>query len=147
VAFVIGFQLVLVGVCFYAFWRGGTPERLAGLAGLVAAAATIIVNLRTEAGSERLEVEVLIVDLVLLVFLVWLAVKANRFWPLWMTAAHGIAIAVHLAKAATPEIDWPVYTFFSKGSALAVLAILWLGTLRHRRRLRTHGSDPPWRRF
>lgn len=134
-----------MGVCCYAFWRGGAPERLASLACLVAAAATIIVNLPTRATSERLEVEVFILDLLLLLFLLGLALTANRFWPLWMTAAHSVAVAVHLAKAANPGMDWPVYTLFSKGSALAVLAILWAGTLRHRRRLKTRGSDSPWR--
>lgn len=143
-AVIIGFFLYLLAVCGYAIWRGGAPERLAAVACLLATAATVAGTLPRENDFEAAEFEVLAIDLVLLAALLVIALKANRFWPIFATASHSIAVAVHLAKAANPVLVGPVYAFASSGTSLVVLLVLWVGTMRHRRRLRIHGSDPPW---
>jgi hypothetical protein len=145
VAVIIGFFLYLLAVCGYAIWRGGAPERLAAVACLLATAATVAGTLPRENDFASIELEVLAVDLALLAALFGIALKANRFWPIFATASHLVAVAVHLAKAANPALVGPVYAFASSGTSLLVLLILWAGTVRHRRRLRLQGSDPPWR--
>jgi hypothetical protein len=145
VAVIIGFFLFLLAVCGYSVWRGGAPERLAAVACLLATAATVAGTLPRENDFASLEPEVLVIDLLLLAALLGIALKANRFWPIFATAAHSIAVAVHLAKAANPLLVGPVYAFASSGTSLLVLLVLWMGTMRHRRRLRVYGSDPPWR--
>lgn len=144
-AVIIGFFLYLLAICGYAIWRGGAPERLAAVVCLLATAATVAGTLPRETHFAALELEVLVIDLVLLAALLGIALKANRFWPIFATGCHSVAVAVHLAKAANPALVGPVYAFASSGTSLLVLLILWAGTLRHRRRLRAYGSDPSWR--
>lgn len=144
-AITIGFNLLLVSICLYAIWRGGLPEQLVAAGVIVASAATSLGHLFWETHFRVFQVEIFIIDSAFLVFLMWVAFKARRSWPLWATAVHSTAVAVHLAKALKPEIDWPIYALFAQGSGLVVLALLWLGTIRHRRRLRLTGADMPWR--
>lgn len=144
-AIVLGFNLLLIAVCGYAFWRGGGPERVVGIACLVASAATQLIHMPRELYFRNLETEILIVDAALLVILLAVALKANRYWPIWATAAHATAVAVHLARAFNPLMDWPVYALAATASSVAVLGMLGWGSARHRKRLRLHGSDRPWR--
>ena len=144
-AVILGFNLVLVAICGYALWRGGPPERWAAASYLIAAAATRIAPLPGGPVYRSLETEILIIDLGLLAVLLVLTVKADRFWPIWATAAHSTAVAVHLTKAINPELMWPLYATAASVSSIAVILILWVGTLRHRRRLKLYGSDRPWR--
>ncbi len=144
-AIVLGFSLSLLAVCGYANRRGGAPERMTAVACLVATAATVAGTLPRENDFAAVEPEVLLVDLALLAVLLAIAFKANRFWPIFAAASHSIAVAVHLAKAANPSLVAPVYAFASSGTSLLVLLLLWIGTIRHRRRLRIYGSDPSWR--
>lgn len=141
----LGFILLLFAVCGFALWRGGPPERWGGASFLIASAATLVAPLPGGPVFRSLEVELLVIDLALLAALLVLAMKANRYWPMWAAAAHSSAVAVHAAKALRPDLVWPIYAVAASASSILVVLILWIGTLRHRRRLRTIGSDPPWR--
>jgi flagellar motor component MotA len=143
-AIVVGFFLYLLAVCGYAFWRGSAPERVVACACLVAVAATVAATLPRENDFEVVEFEVLIVDASLLAVLFYIALRANRFWPIVATSLQAVTVVVHLAKAANPELVAPVYAFASTGTSLGILLCLWIGTLRHRRRLRKYGNDPSW---
>ena len=142
---ILGFNLLLFAICGYALWRGGSPERWGAGSCLLAAAATLIAPLPGGPVYRSLEIEIMVIDLVLLAVLLVLAMKANRYWPIWAAAAHSTAVAVHLTKAINPSIVWPLYAVAASASSIAVILILWVGTLRHRKRLRLYGSDRPWR--
>jgi hypothetical protein len=146
VGIVLAFNLLLLATCGFAIWRGGPPERWAGIALLLAAASTILIHLPRTAHFRSLEVELLIVDAALLAALSVIAIRSNRYWPLWITAIHATAVAVHLVKAANPSIVWPVYATAASVSSIPIQLILAWGTWRHLRRIKRHGSDPPWRR-
>lgn len=144
---VVAFNILLLITCGYAIWKGGRPEQWAGAGLLVAAAATLLVHLPRTAHFRDIETEVLLVDLALLALLVGLALKANRYWPLWVSAIHASAVAVHLAKLANPALVWPVYAFAASVSSIPVQIILLWATIRHRKRLARFGSDAPWSDF
>ncbi len=145
VSIVLGFNLFLIAVCAYSIWRGGAPEQITGIACLLAAAATLLIHMPQARYFRELEVEIALVDLLLLGVLVGVALRANRYWPIWAAAAHSTAVAVHVVRAFNPTMDWPVYAMAASGSSIVVMAILAAATVRHRRRLRLRGSDPPWR--
>ncbi len=138
------FNLLLLVSCGFAAVRGGKPEQWAAAALLTAAGATLLINLPRSAHFRNVETEVLLVDLALLAALVVLALRANRFWPIWITALHASTVAVHLAKAANPELVWPVYATAAQASAVPIQLILLWAAMRHRRRRKRMGSDPPW---
>jgi hypothetical protein len=141
---VVAFFLLLFGTCGYAIARGGRPEQLVGCALLLAAATTLLINLPRTVYFQNFEAEVLLVDSALLAALVAVALRANRYWPLWVTAIHASALAVHLAKLANPSLVWPLYSFAASVSSIPIQLILLWATIRHRRRVRELGSDSPW---
>jgi len=87
------FYAFLVGTTIYALWKGGWPERAVALLFLFAAFATLVV--RPEYLFHDLEKGVLLVDSALFLALLAIALRAERFWPLWMTALQGISVAGH----------------------------------------------------
>jgi hypothetical protein len=85
-----------------AFWRGGWPERLAAL-GMVAdsIASALLQNThdwsRTQWGD-------LTVDGAYLAMLVWLALKTNRYWPMWAAAFQLLSVLIYLARMADRRV-------------------------------------------
>ncbi|MBO9711912.1 hypothetical protein [Sphingomonas sp.] len=143
VLWVIFFNLLLLGVCGYAGLRGGAPERIVAALLFGSAVATVVVQ-QMHAQFEDTEVGTLVVDALLLAGLVAVALQANRYWPIWMTAIHTIAVAVHGAKIAVPSLLPMIYSVAAALSAFPILALLAIGTWRHRRRLNESGIDPSW---
>ncbi len=127
----VGFQLC---GCLYAVWRGGSPERL--VAGMMSAA----VVLTAAAGyflSEKfrtVSASILMVDLALLGGLLLLAVRANRFWPMWVAAFQLVSIFVHLARGIDPTLLPEVYNRVLGKFAYPMVVLLIAGTRRHAQR-------------
>ncbi len=77
-------------------WRwGGNDEKLASIGFMLATAVTPFVN---ENKYYHPEVGVLLVDLVLLTGLMVLALRSDRFWPMWAAAFQLVAVTVHVAS-------------------------------------------------
>ena len=143
---VVAFNLLLLVTSGYAIWKGGKPEQWAGAALLTAAALTLLTNLLNEVGPfHNMEPVVMLVDIGLLAALVALALKANRYWPIWITAIHASAVAIHFAKLANPALVWPLYAFAASVSSVPIQIILLWATIRHQRRMKLYGIDTPWR--
>ena len=139
------FWFTLSAVAGYALWRGGGPERAVAILLLLATGATIVVR---PSGPlfDDVETGVLLVDGALFLGLLAVAVRAERYWPLWMTALQGIALAGHGAKAVNPYVIPFTYAILLAFWAYPMLALLAVGTWRHRRRLRKFGTDRSWTR-
>lgn len=131
----------------YAGWHGGAPERI-GIA-LVAAGAVFTWVVVSAPGTRFRDVEtgVLIGDVVIFFALALLAMRANRFWPIWVTALFGIGILGHLAMSLNPAvIPWAYAVVLSMWS-YPILLLIAVGTWTHRRRLIRSGADPSWTPF
>lgn len=148
---VLLFYLVLLVACGYAGLRGGAPERIA--AGILVAGtiATWCVGIAARGYSggqfHQQEFGILAVDTVMLLALVALALAADRYWPLWLSALQAFGVVAHVAKALAPDILAWVYLTAHAFSAYPGLILLALGTGRHRRRLIRTGFDPSWSTF
>jgi hypothetical protein len=70
-----------------------------------------------------------------------LALRAERFWTLWIAALQIIGTAGHAVKFVDPEIIQRVYAFILAVWAYPVLLLLVIGTRRHQKRLSRFGSD------
>lgn len=112
---------------------GGRDERLAATGFVMATAATSVVN---RANYYQTESGVLIVDLFLLVGLVILALRSDRFWPMWAAAFQLVGTTVHFASMAeTGDFAW-AYAVGLIFWSYPVMVALGLGTWfegRHRR--------------
>lgn len=120
------FAILLIGTCAFAFLQGRTDERVAAGAMLVAAALSPIA---LSAGYASPETGVMGIDMALLVLLVIIALKSDRFWPLWAAGFHIVGTTIHLATFVEVDIWPPAYANAQAFWAWPVLVALLVGTL------------------
>jgi len=94
IRFTVGI-IIWYGICGFALWRGGWPERVAGAGILVTAIAAPIVQQSPFMADTDLGVFAL--DLGLFFVLLWVALRSDRWWPLFATAFMLLAVVTHLA--------------------------------------------------
>jgi hypothetical protein len=108
-------------VCALALWRGRDDERLAA-AGTLANWAISLVVFRSN--SEATQWYVMAVDSALMVLLVWLALRSQRYWPLFAAAFALLMVLTHIAHALdTGVTGWAYLTAILIWSYLGLFAI------------------------
>lgn len=140
----VEFYYLLLVLCWgYALLKGGAPERI-GATTIAIGSILSLAALSSPARSYRsVEIGIFLVDVVcLLVFLV-LALRANRYWPLWVTALQAIGTAGHALRLVDPTMIRWGYAFALAFWSYPMLALIALGTWRHQRRARL-GVDRSW---
>lgn len=129
----------------YAWKAGGKPERGAMLAQGFALLVTVSTGfLRVSGDFLSLLLGWLLADVLLLVLLVALALKANRLWTIVIAGLQLAAVFVHLAKILYPALPAFGYALFLQMWAWPMLLSTAIGVRNHQRRLRRHGTDPDW---
>jgi len=140
------YYVLLVFCWMYALLRGGLPERIG--ATIVAVGSTLTVaalsSMAIRFGS--VEIGVFLVDLACLVAFLFLSLRAERYWPLWVTALQIIGIAAHAVKLADPDVIRRAYAIALAFWGYPMLLLIVLGTWRHQQRLARFGSDRSWSR-
>ena len=141
---IIIFNLLLLGSCGYAILRGGAPERITGWLLLAATVLTPLAARGLAVRYVQAEVGIFVVDLALLVALVVVALKADRFWPLVLAAMQLDTTAVHILKLVDADLIRITYALMIAMWSYPMQIILAVATLRHRRRLAQFGEDRSW---
>lgn len=144
-AIAISIALIVVSV-LVAYRRGGPPERLA---------ATIIVSwmiadvsyhlLFGKSGFDSVDPVHVVLDGAALVAIVWLALRANRMWPLWAAAAQLMCVMSHLVAYVEPGGMRRAYWAMTQLPPYIQLVALVLGAVAHARRLERIGPYRSWR--
>lgn len=130
---------------WYAFKAGGKPERGAMLAQGLALLITVSTGfLRVSGDFLSLLLGWLLADVLLLVLLVVLALRANRLWTIVLAGLQLAAVFVHLAKILYPALPAFGYALFLQMWAWPMLLATGVGIRNHQRRLRQQGTDPDW---
>ncbi len=140
----LDFNILQALVSGYALWRGGAPERWAGVLLALAAAATYLSYTPDAVRFRSVEAGVLVVDLTLTCGLWLLALRSNRIWPMLITALQFASTLVHISKAIDLGMSPWAYHFLLKLGGYPILLALAVGTARHDARLRRHGVDRSW---
>ena len=107
-------------------------------------AATILIMSAHSQDWLNLEVGVFIVDVVTFAIFVLIALRANRFWPLWVSAFLGLGVLGHLGRLVGPETFWWAYAVVLTIWSYPIVLLFALGAFLHRRRLTRHGADRSW---
>jgi hypothetical protein len=128
----------------YAFWAGGPPEKIGAGCYALSVVVTHILLVTHAAHWRGIEFGVFTVDLATFGLFCYLAVHANRFWPIWVSALLGLGVLGHLARWAGPDVVWYAYAVVLTIWSYPILAIMALGTFNHRRRLARLKTDPSW---
>ncbi|MEA3042667.1 MAG: hypothetical protein QOH47_505 [Sphingomonadales bacterium] len=135
---------LLVLCCVYAFMAGGGPERVGAAAYGLSCFASVAVFTAPVIRFQTVEVGVFIVDVLVFVIFIALALRANRFWPIWVSGLLGLGVLGHLARWAGPDVIPWAYAVILSVWSYPILAVIALGTFNHQRRLKRFGEDKSW---
>jgi hypothetical protein len=138
------FFALLYLCCGYAWWRGGTPERVSAAVFVAAVHLTLYVGATGATRWTSIETSIFVVDVVALTAWTAVALTAERFWPIWFTALHVIAVAGHAVKLADPDLVPWAYNFAIAFPSYPMLVILAAAAWNHRRRSARGGRVLDW---
>jgi hypothetical protein len=137
------FRLLLVLVAAYAFLRGSRDERQVGIVLVTGVIATTLALSPVAHRYNGLEATVMFVDLAVFAGFLWVALRSERFWPLWIAGLQLTTIIGHLLKAVDIHLFARAY-----GAALSfwgypIVLILAIGTWRGTNRARRAATRAP----
>jgi len=146
-AFEVFLALTLVfAAAFVAVARGGPPERLAAAIIVCWIIADVSYHLVFgPSGFDEVDPVHLVLDGGELIAIVWLALRANRMWPLWAAAAQLICVSGHIAVFVSPEGMRRAYWAMTQLPPYIQLTALLLGAVAHARRFDRIGPYRSWR--
>ena len=124
--------------CGYAFWRGGKPERLA--AALILADWVLSPALVINDTYNHMQIAVFAIDGLLMFALISIALRSDRFWPLWATAFQLLELLMHIAMLVDHTVRPRAYYVGMEISSYLILASLALGAWLEAPR-QVHGRD------
>ena len=134
------FLVTFVATCSYAGWCGGWPERAGAAIMAVAAILTIVAGTFKPNWSEP-QTGIFIVDLLMLAALVNLALSSDRYWPLWVTSFHLIAVTIHVAIYVDRSVAAMAYANALDFWGYPEMAMVAAGTWNYQQRQRK--ASPP----
>ncbi len=124
--FTILLVVMLTSACLIAVQWGGKEERLVAGAFVAAALAS---NLANSSLYTDTETGILAVDVLLLTGLLVLALRSDRFWPMYATAFQLVAVTVHVASMTEQGSFAWAYAVALSFWTYPVLLALMAGTL------------------
>lgn len=139
-------RLLAVAIVFATFRKGGEPEKLVAVV-LTATTGLDLVNHAMFGDPVFFAVNPghLVIDIWAMIALLWVALRANRGWPLWVSAAQILVVLGHTSKII--DLSLVRYGYFAMTQlpiSIQVCALL-LGTLAHMRREVQIGRYHAWR--
>ena len=137
------FRIMLAFVALYVRWRGRRDERDVGIVLVLGVIAThlVISPLRTRFAS--VETHVFAVDVIVFLGFLWVALRSERFWPLWIAGLQLTAILGHVLKAVDIGLFPKAYAAAMVFWSYPIVLILAIGTWRsHQRSLRDKEPTP-----
>lgn len=142
------FNLVTMALLFAAALRwGAAPERCC-------AAVFVAMNLGDRAyhaiaGRDSIYITVdtghLILDLLAAAVFIGVALRANRMYPLWLSAFQLVSVISHFARGVDGTMADLAYALMNYVPYNVMLLILAAGIGMHARRQRHYGPYPSWR--
>ena len=133
------FRVILALVVLYAFLRGTRDEQHVGLICIVGTLATQLVLSPLSQRFESVETLALVVDLAVFAGFLVVALRSDRFWPLWVAGLQLTTIVGHLLKGLESGLLPKAYGAALIFWAYLIVIILAVGTWRaHQRSLRAN---------
>ena len=128
-AYAVQMALLILGI-IYAWLRGGSPER--AVATVIPSIAVLDLAYHTLWGNvtiyDRINAGHLVIDLLALIAMVAIALRANRLWTIWAASAQTIAVLAHFLRVIAPGMHPWVYAAMDRGPSWLEIALLFIGT-------------------
>ncbi|MEO5772980.1 MAG: hypothetical protein ABIQ32_02535 [Sphingomicrobium sp.] len=136
----LAYWILLLCVAGYAFARGQVDERWAAAICVAATIGTMLVHSPLHARFSSVEIGVFIVDLLALAAFTAIALRTDRFWPLWVAGLQLTTTFAHLLKAVDLQLMPQVYAAAARLWVYPIFLIIVIGTWRSGRREDEAGS-------
>ena len=131
------FNALLFGSCGYAWFRGRSDERVVAAVCIIASLASLALISSFATLYSDLERGVLMVDIATLGAFTYVALRSERFWPLWISGLQLTTSVAHFLKVLDPTLVPIAYSAAARMWSYPILIILAVGTWRSQRRART----------
>ena len=126
------FETLFLGATGYALVRGGWAERSIAVVCLLNFGLTPVLSEPIASAFAGFPLRLFLIDLTALLAIAVIAVRSDRYWPIWMAGMQGATVAAHLA-ALTPLINAWTYHWAEVILSYPQLCLLAVATWRHRR--------------
>ena len=127
------YYVILLLVSLYAFVRGRSDERIAAATCILATIATNLVYDYRD-GFAGVEMGVLLVDVATFAAFTFLALRTDRFWPLWIAGLQLTTVIAHALKAVRLDLMPQAYAAAERFWVYPIFLIIVIGTWRSARR-------------
>jgi hypothetical protein len=136
------FRVLLALVALYAILRGTRDEQQVGILFVIGVIASELVLPPIRDRYEGVETNLMLVDLAVFAGFLWVALRSDRFWPLWIAGLQLTAILGHILKLVDIHLFARAYAAALFFWAWPMMVILAIGTWRsHRRAQRESGAS------
>jgi hypothetical protein len=137
------FWTLLLLTCGYALWRGRSDERIAAIVCLLATVATRLAISPLSVRYTDLEIGLLLIDAAVLAAFIAIALRSQRFWPLWVAGLQLTNSMAHLMKVVEFDLVPKAYAAAAMFWSYPILLIILVGTWRtHQYSLREQQGIP-----
>ena len=137
------FWAFLLVTCGYALWRGRKYEQLSALIFITASVASVLARSSVQERYLAVARSDLVIDSLVLIALVAIALRSDRFWPLWAAGLQLTISMSHALKAIQPDLMPLACAAAERFWSFPTLIILFVGAWRqHRRRLSEQHEAP-----
>lgn len=126
----LSFKVLMVLVFVYALWKGRWEERVVAVTAFVATFATKLVTKPMHLRYRAVEYPIMAIDFIVVAILVAVALRSDRYWPMWAAGFALMGFLAHFMKLAMPDLSPFVYAFAVACWGWGVLALLLIGTWR-----------------
>lgn len=126
------FWLLASVCCAYAAIFGGRDGRWAVAMILLTSIVTVPATL-LGASWGKTELAIFVIDAALLVGLYGLMLASRRYWPIWMTGFHLVAVVSHASTLLAPHYAPHIYRALASFWAIPVLLSLLIGVVLDQR--------------
>ena len=128
--------VILSAVCAYALVRGRFDEKaIAGIC-IAASVGTLLLASPVAQSYTRIETGILVVDFAAFTGFTLIALRSDRFWPLWVAGLQLTTLVAHGLKAVQLDLLPQAYAAAARFWVYPIFLIIVIGTWRgHRRRM------------
>lgn len=134
------FRILLALVALYAFFRGTRDERLVSLILIAGVIATELVLPPVKDRFQGVETALVVVDLSVFLGFLFIALRSDRFWPLWVAGLQLTSILGHFMKAVDIGLFSRAYAAALVFWFYPMLLVIAVGTWRNARRTHNGGT-------
>lgn len=122
------YYIFLFVCCGYAILHGARSEYIGTAIMIIGSLSSLAVGSLLGTPWTGLEAEIFAIDVVALIALIGLTLKSDRFWPIWATAFHLLAVTIHAAMMVAPQITPWAFATGSVFWAYPMLLALAIGS-------------------